>query len=119
MTPGDSIDLRGTQGSVVLPGGTVVQHYPQARDAEQPSMNPRNPDEVDSRLYDQGRELAEVKARLTAVEATAKTTEADVKTILALLQRPSFGVTINQLLVSILMAIIVVALVLGVSYVGQ
>lgn len=117
MAEGD-IDLRGTQGAVVLPGGTVVQNYPQ-RDVEQLPMNPRNPDEVDSRLYDQGRELAEVKARLTAVEATAKTTEADVKTILALLQRPSFGVTINQLLVSILMAIIVVALVLGVSYVGQ
>lgn len=24
----DNIDLRGTQGAVVLPGGTVTQHYP-------------------------------------------------------------------------------------------
>lgn len=24
----DTIDLRGTQGAVVLPGGTVTQHYP-------------------------------------------------------------------------------------------
>jgi hypothetical protein len=27
----ESIDLRGTQGSVVLPGGTVVQNYPSSQ----------------------------------------------------------------------------------------
>lgn len=29
----ENIDLRGTQGAVVLPGGTVTQHYPASESA--------------------------------------------------------------------------------------
>lgn len=109
MTDGD-IDLRGTQGAVVLPGGTVVQNYPQ-RETEQAPMNPQTPGDLNERMYNQGRELSEIKARLIAVEA-------NVNQIMILLQRPSVAVTFNQLLVSIGLALVIVIAILGASYAG-
>ncbi len=117
MTNGD-IDLRGTQGAVVLPGGTVVQHYP-GRETEQSSMNPQTPGDINNRVYDQGRELSEIRARLTTMEANAIRMEADIKQIMALLQRPSVAVTFNQLLVSIGLALVVVLSILAATYAGQ
>lgn len=112
MTDGD-IDLRGTQGAVVLPGGTVVQHYGKTEqerpETKQHSMNPQTPGDFNSRMYDQGRELAEIKARLVALEVS-------VNQIMAMLQRPSVAVTLNQLLISIGLAIVIVLAVLGASY---
>lgn len=101
------IDLRGTQGAVVLPGGTVVQNY--ERDER---MNPQQPGDINSRMYDQGRELAEIKARLIALEVM-------MNQVMTMLQRPAVAITSMQLFISVGLAVLIVALVLGINYAGR
>lgn len=108
----DSIDLRGTQGAVVLPGGSVSQYYPQ-RENEDSAMNQRGSDDTNKVVYEQGRELSQIAARLTALEATVN------RLVVMLEQRQALTISFNQLLVSLAVAFVIVALVLGVSYAGQ
>lgn len=103
-----NVDLRGTQGAVVLPGGTVVQHY----ESESPTMNPQTPGDINNRVYDQGRELSEIRARLTALEQM-------VSQMMTMLQRPAVTITTNQLIVTVGLALLIVTVVLGATYAGR
>lgn len=104
------IDLRGTQGAVVLPGGTVTQHYPAP---EQPPMTQTtNGDKaMHDRVYSHSEQLAALNARMSYMEAT-------LTEIKSLLQRQQPTVIMNMLL-AVTVAAIVAAIIFGVSYAGQ
>jgi hypothetical protein len=113
MSDQGDIDLRGTQGAVVLPGGSVAQYYPQQREHET-TMNQRAADDNTSKMmYEQGRELSQIQARLTALEAMVN------RLVTLLEQRQGLTISLNQLLLSLAVAVVIVVLVLGVSYARQ
>lgn len=106
----EAIDLRGTQGAVVLPGGTVVQHYPPAN-TDDTAMNQRADDNGDRAMHDQvykhTDQLADIRARVTIIEAAL----AEIK---AMLQRQQ-----QQFLLALTVVMVTAAIIFGVSYAGQ
>lgn len=107
------IDLRGTQGAVVLPGGTVTQHYPAP---EQPPMTQTtNGDKaMHDRVYNHSEQLAALNARMSYMEATLT----EIKSLLQR-QQPTVIMNMQQLLLAVTVAAIVAAIIFGVSYAGQ
>lgn len=107
------IDLRGTQGAVILPGGTVTQHYPTP---EQPPMTQTtNGDKaMHDRVYSHSEQLAALNARMSYMEATLT----EIKSLLQR-QQPTVIMNMQQLLLAVTVAAIVAAIIFGVSYAGQ
>lgn len=77
----ESIDLRGTQGSVVIPHGTVVQHY-EGGDKHSPSLDDRLAFQAQqiARLSD---DLAQVKLQINTQDAQRLLFERTLKDALA------------------------------------
>lgn len=77
----EAIDLRGTQGSVVIPHGTVVQHY-EGGDKHSPSLDDRLAFQAQqiARLSD---DLAQVKLQINTQDAQRLLFERTLKDALA------------------------------------
>lgn len=92
------IDLRGTQGAVVLPGGTVTQNYPE------PAMTQTtNGDKaMHERVYNHSEQLAALNVRMSYIEAM-------LSEIKSLLQR-------QQLLLAVTVVVVLVALIFWLNY---
>lgn len=67
----EDFDLRGTQGAVVLPHGTVVQHYsPPTNEPDMTQQTTTNGDKaLHDRVFKHESELADVRARVTIMES--------------------------------------------------
>lgn len=122
----EDFDLRGTQGAVVLPHGTVVQHY--APHTNEPDMTPQTTTDGDKALHDRvfkhESDIADVRARVTIMESLINEMKhpisqiPEIKTLVEHLAKPKqvdltgwsgFSLALSVVLVALLLMFMVYA----------
>lgn len=115
----EEFDLRGTQGAVVLPHGTVVQHY--SPPTNEPDMTQPTTDGdrgLHDRVFKHESEIADVRARVTIMESLINEMKhpisqiPEIKTLVEHLAKPRQVDLTGWSGVSLALSVVLVALLL-------
>lgn len=126
----EDFDLRGTQGAVVLPHGTVVQNYqpPTTEPDMTQSMTTNGDKALYDRVYKHEGELADVRARMAIMEALIGEMKAplaqipEIKALLEHVVKPKQA-PVNEMAPATmawfaLLAVLAISVIVGLIFVG-